>query len=105
MKTVLIPLLLIVGMNLVHAQETSATTASTPEQARATWQAMTPEQQAAAKAMAKTEAQQKQAAWGALTPEEQAAKQAAAREKMQPYRESMQSRMQARMGSRPFGHR
>lgn len=105
MKTVLIPLLLIAGMNLSFADDATPTTLPTPEQARATWQAMTPEQQAAAKAMAKTEAQQKQAAWGALTPEEQAAKQAAARAKMQPYREAMQGRMQARMGSRPFGHR
>lgn len=105
MKTVLVPLLLIAGMNLAHAQEASATTSPSAEQARATWQAMTPEQQAAAKAMARNEAQQKQAAWGALTPEEQAAKQAAAKEKMQPYRESMQGRMQARTGGRPFGHR
>ena len=103
MKTVLIPLLLIAGMNLSHADDTTSTT-PTPEQARATWQAMTPEQQAAVKAMAKTEAQQKQAAWGALTPEEQAAKKSAAQEKMQPYRASMQNRMQARMGNRSFGH-
>ncbi len=104
-KTVLIPLLLIAGMNLAQADDTTPTTLPSPDQARATWQAMTPEQQAAAKAMAKSEAQQKQAAWGALTPEEQAAKKAAAQEKMQPYREAMQGRMQARMGSRPFGHR
>jgi len=105
MKTVLIPLLLIAGMNLSFADDTTPTMLPTAEQAHATWQAMTPEQQAAAKAMARSEAQQKQAAWGALTPEEQAAKQAAAQAKMQPYREAMQGRMQARMGSRPFGHR
>ncbi|MBI3431151.1 MAG: hypothetical protein HY018_02925 [Hydrogenophilales bacterium] len=105
MKTVMIPLLLIAGMNLAHADDTTSTTLPTPEQARATWQSMTPEQQAAAKSMARNEALQKQAAWGALTPEQQAAKQAAAREKMQPYRESMQGRMQGRMGSRPFGQR
>ena len=38
-------------------------------------------------------AEQVRATWQALTPEQQAAKQAAVREMMQPYRESMQSRI------------
>lgn len=105
MKTVLIPLLLIAGMKLAHAEEATSATVPNAEQARATWQAMTPEQQAAAKAMARNEAQQKQAAWGALSPEEQAAKQAAAREKARATRESMQGKVHARLGSRPFGRR
>lgn len=64
----MIPLLLLAGMNLANAQETSVTTSPPgPEQARATWQA--------------------------LTPEQQAAKQAAVQGKMQPYSEPMQSRM------------
>lgn len=100
MKTVLIPLFLIAGMNLAHAEESTATTPSA-EQAHATWQAMTPEQQAAAKAMMKEQAQDKKAAWGALSPEEQAARKAAARQKITPYRASMQTRMAAR----PFGQR
>jgi hypothetical protein len=79
MKNTADSLLLIAALNLAHAQETSATKMPGAEQARATWRG--------------------------LTPEQQTAKQAAAREMMQPYRESMQSPIQARMGRRPFGHR
>lgn len=104
MKTPLISLLLIAGLNLAHAEEATMTT-PTAEQARATWQAMSPEQQAAAKAMAKSQAEEKKAAWGALSEEEKSAKQAAAQEKLQPYRSAMQTKMQERMANRPFGRR
>jgi hypothetical protein len=105
MKTALIPLLLIAGLNLAHAEDAASTTALTAEQARVTWQAMTPEQQAAAKAMAKSQATEKKAAWGALSDEDKSAKQATAKEKWQPTREAMQTKMQARMVNRPFGRR
>ena len=105
MKTPLISLLLIAGLNLAHAEEAATTTTPSAEQARATWQAMTPEQQAAAKAMAKSQAEEKKAAWGALSDEEKSAKQAAAKEKLQPYRAAMQTKMQERMANRPFGRR
>lgn len=105
MKTILIPLLLISGLNLAHAEDAASTTAHTAEQARATWQAMTPEQQAASKAMAKSQAEEKKTAWGALPDEDKSAKQAAAKQKLQPTREAMQSKMQMRMANSPFGHR
>lgn len=105
MKTPLITLLLITGLNLAHAEEAVSPAALTPEQARATWQDMTPEQQAVAKAMARSQAEEKQAAWGTLTTEEKAAKQAEAKEKLQPYRASMQIRKQERMADRSFGRR
>ena len=105
MKTLLIPLLLMVGLNLAHAEDAALSTPPSAEQARATWQAMTPEQQAAAKAMAKSQAEEKKVAWGALSDEEKSAKQAAAKEKLQPYREGMHTKMQARMANHPFGRR
>ena len=105
MKTVLISLLLMAGLNLAHAEDATSSTPPGAEQARATWQAMTPEQQAAAKAMAKSQVEEKKAAWGTLSDEEKSAKQAAAKEKLQPYREGMQGKMQARMANRPFGRR
>lgn len=105
MKTILIPLLLATGLNPVHADDAASATAVTAEQARATWQGMPPAQQAAAKAMAKSQAEEKKAAWDALSAEEKSAKQAAAKEKLQPAHEAMQTRMQARNASRPFGRR
>jgi hypothetical protein len=100
MKTQLIPLLLLAALNLAHADEMTATLPS-EEQARSTWQAMTPEQQAAAKTMVKEQGQEKKAAWGDLSDEGKAAKQATAKAMLQPYRTAMQ----ARMVSRPYGHR
>jgi len=100
MKTGLIPLLLIAALNVAHAEEATPTLASA-EQARSTWQAMSTEQQAAAKTMMKEQGQEKKAAWGTLSDEDKASKQAAAKDMLQPYRASMQTRM----ASRPFGHR
>lgn len=105
MKTLLPPLLLIAGLSAAHADDTAPAAAASAEQARATWQAMSPEQQAAAKAMARSQAEEKTAAWGALSAEEKAAKQAAAKDRLQPVREDMQARVQARMAGRPFGRR
>lgn len=103
MKTILIPLLLIAGLNPAHAEDTTAIPSA--EQARATWSAMTPEQQAAAKAMAKTQADSKKTAWGALSDEEKSATQAAAREAVQPYRDAMQTTMRSRSGARAWARR
>lgn len=100
MKTTLIPLLLLAALNLAHAEETTPAQASA-EQARSTWQAMSTDQQAAAKTMMKETGQEKKTAWGALSNEGKASKQAAAKDTLQPYRASMQ----ARMASRPFGRR
>ena len=100
MKTTMLSLLLLTSLNLAHAGETPSSVPNA-EQARSTWQAMTPEQQAAAKAMMKESGQEKKAAWGALSDEDKAARLAAVKEKMQPYR----AQMQARMASRPFGRR
>lgn len=105
MKAPLISLLLIAGLNLAHAEDTAVPTSLTADQARATWQAMSPEQQAAAKTMAKSQAEEKKAAWGTLSDEEKSAKQAAAQEKLQPYRAAMQTKIQERMVNRPFGRR
>lgn len=101
MKTVLTTLLMIAGLGAAYADETPPT----PEQARATWNAMTPAQQAAAKAMAQSQLEEKKAAWGALSDEEKAAKQAAAKDQLQPARDAMQTKIQARMAGRPFGRR
>lgn len=105
MKTLLIPLLMITGINLAHADEAISTGSPSAEQGRAVWQSMTSEQQAEARATAKTAAQEQRVAWGALSPEEKSIKQAAAREKLQPYRDTMQAKMQERLSSRPFGRR
>lgn len=103
MKTILIPLLLIAGLNPAHAEDTTAMPSA--DQARATWSAMTPEQQAATKAMATTQAESKRTAWGALSDEEKSARQSAAREAVQPYRDAMQTNMPSRSGARVLGRR
>ena len=93
MKTLLIPLLMITAINLTHAEESISTGSPSAEQ------------QSEARATAKTAAQEKRVAWGALSPEEKSIKQATAREKLQPYRDTMQAKMQERLSSRPFGRR
>ena len=98
MKTLTISLLILACLNSAHASGTPPSEPSV-EQARSTWQAMTPEQQAAAQSMMKENAQERKAAWGALSEEDKAAKRAAMKEMLQPYR----AKMQARMASRPFG--
>ena len=100
MKTTMLSLLMLASLNPAHASE-SLSSEPSAELARSTWQAMTPEQQAAAKTMMKETAQEKKAAWGALPEEDKAAKLAAMKEKMQPLR----AQMQARMATRPYGRR
>lgn len=78
MKTVFVALIMIAGLHVAHADETAAIPSQMEE---------------------------KKAAWGALPDEEKAARQAAAKEKFQPYREAMQTKMQARTANRPFGRR
>ena len=69
----------------------------TPEQAKSQWQSMTPEQQDAAKAYMKTQAQGKQDSWNALTPEQQQAKKDAAKTNAEPYAAQGKSQMQEHM--------
>ena len=75
MKILLVPLLLMAGLNLAQAEDAPLATPPTAEQVRSTWQTLTPEQQAETKAQ------------------------------LQPYRSNMQSKMQACMSHRPFGRR
>ena len=90
MKILLVPLLLMAGLNLAQAENAPLATPPTAEQVRSTWQSLTPEQKAA---------------WGALSDEENSARKAATKAQLQPYRSGMQSKMQACMSHRPFGRR
>ena len=75
MKILLVPLLLMAGLNLAQAEDAPLATPPTAEQVRSTWQTLTPEQQAATK------------------------------DQLQPSRSGKQSKMQACMSHRPFGRR
>jgi hypothetical protein len=101
MKTAIPGLPALAGSTNAHAEAI----AFAPERARAAWKATTPEQQAAARTMVKTQAQEKQAAWGASSDEEMAPGQGAAREKFKAYRGSLRSDMQNAHGQRPSGRR
>lgn len=72
-----------------------STTSMSPADAKATWDSLSPDQQAALMQKAKNEGYVKQEAWQSLTPEEQAAKKSSAKssatEKASPYQESWQN--------------
>ena len=82
------------------ADEATTLPVMTPEQAKTQWSSMTPEQQQAAMAYAKTQGQGKQAAWQSLTPEEQQAKKDAVKTTAQPYAAQAQTQMQTQMQNR-----
>ena len=82
------------------ADETTGFPTITPEQAKTQWSSMTPEQQQAAIAYAKTQGQAKQASWQLLTPDEQQAKMNVAKTTAQPYASQAQNQMQTQMQNR-----
>lgn len=104
MKILLISFLLNMGVTLAHAEATTPSTLRI-DTSRAVRLSMTPEQQAAARATGITLAQEKQAAWGSLSQEDKSSRQAAAMDKLQPYRNAMQTQMQESLSPRPFGRR